>query len=577
MKNELPSVNNSEIKKPLEPEAVTTKKTVSKEQPPQERPAWVAGPDNTVNDVIRQLRNQREEQQLKEVRDSLGLSGNETQSEKQKIWDEKQKEIEQITDANGKPIEAGIIKTIVALNILGINTSQSCAGHNNLEGGRLWPWVEISAPNEPEERFEGESQLFEDVAKKNKVNVLDLKRGHPEELFWEVKKRASQNPESEGYKRWEDKNRELYKFTQALLNKFYKDRKVQDDIVLKLDEDNGGSFEISSEKDALLKLINGDLTDEEKANLIKKLAKRREEMKLFTKFLKYAFFTLNTLKMENIENQERDLKEKLLSFQIKYCDKLWKKEIPFPDGNIEQMTFENIMNRYSDISGEIHNVYVKRTGKVPFGKDEEFEEISNKILMEIHRTYDESSTTQPEPILSIIDNVIKTLPENQIDEKSEDEREILRVGLLRYEIRPGLRGLEGLAQSGIKEEDECIMIHLDPLYKQKASGVTESLSESFEKLAEKIVTQYPQIKAVIYESWIVDSPMGKRIGFHEFPSQFENFYHGNTFWGQFYNQNGEVNQKRMGQFLDTGKVPFIVKGGYLTTKEFLEKYLKVQE
>ena len=280
-------------------------------------------------------------------------------------------------------------------------------------------------------------------------------------------------------------------------------------------------------------------------------------------------------KTETIENREGILEEKLFSLQIRYCEKLWKKEIPFPDGNIEQMTFEEIMNRYSDISGEIHSAYIKRTGKVPgFEEREEIEKISNRILLEIHRAHDSHPTTWESNILSIIENVMKTLPENHTNQEFKEKREVSRVGLLRYEVRSGLRGLEGLAKNVMNEEDECIMIHLDPLYKQQALGVTESLSESFQKLAEKITTEYPHIKAVIAESWIVDSSIGKRIGFHEFPSQFEDFYHGESFWGQFYDQNGEINQKRIDQFLNTGKAPFVVKGGYFTTNEFLGKYLK---
>jgi len=200
-------------------------------------------------------------------------------------------DVEQITDAMGKPIEAGIMETIVALNALGINTSQSCEGHEDIEGGsRLWPWVEISAPDEPEERFVGENALFEQTAQEHGVKVEDLKRGHPEELFWEVKKKASANEETSEYKKWEQHNSQLYKLILELLNKFYEDREVQDDIKLKLDENNSGSFEISSEKQALFKMISGELTGQEKQDLVKKLPKRREEMKAFTEFLKESFF-----------------------------------------------------------------------------------------------------------------------------------------------------------------------------------------------------------------------------------------------------------------------------------------------
>ena len=49
-----------------------------------------------------------------------------------------------ITDALGKPIDTGIINTVVALNVYDIHTTQSCEGH--LDSGIAAPWVEIKAP-----------------------------------------------------------------------------------------------------------------------------------------------------------------------------------------------------------------------------------------------------------------------------------------------------------------------------------------------------------------------------------------------------------------------------------------------
>lgn len=272
------------------------------------------------------------------------------------------------------------------------------------------------------------------------------------------------------------------------------------------------------------------------------------------------------------EDLERTLKEKLLSLELEYSAKLSQKEIPFPDGNTEELSFEDILKRYSDISAKIHDSYVERTGKVPTGEDGEFEKITGEILAKIHHAYDSSPSIWTSQISSLIENVIKTLPESPTGQAPENKKEVLRTGLLRYETRTALGGLEGLAKAGITEGDECIMIHFDPFYKQRASGVTLSLSESFQKLADDISAHYPQIKAVIYESWIADSPMGRRIGFHEFQSQFEHFYHGDTFWGQFYDMDGQIIEKRTAKLLETGKAPFKVKGGYLLTSEFLEKY-----
>jgi len=48
-----------------------------------------------------------------------------------------------VTDGLGKEIDQGIFDTVVALNVLGIPTRQSCEGH--LEWGTGAPWVDIQA------------------------------------------------------------------------------------------------------------------------------------------------------------------------------------------------------------------------------------------------------------------------------------------------------------------------------------------------------------------------------------------------------------------------------------------------
>ena len=82
---------------------------------------------------------------------------------KEQEWKAVEASVDQITDALGKPIEDRIKQPVVALNVYKINTSQSCEGHSNGHG-RRYPWVEISAPDEPKERFEGEREIYKKVA-----------------------------------------------------------------------------------------------------------------------------------------------------------------------------------------------------------------------------------------------------------------------------------------------------------------------------------------------------------------------------------------------------------------------------
>ncbi len=212
-------------------------------------------------------------------------------SEKKLRWDEKLKEIEQLADATGRGIDEGIKETVVAFNVSGITTSQSCEGHFEVDGGhRPWPWVQVSAPDKPLERFIGESEEFAKVSEENNVPLEDLKRGHPEELYWAVEKKISQNPHAPEYDEWETKNIELGEKINKLLDEFYETSQVEDGIRLKNVDGTGGSIEISSENNLLLKFITNELTEEEKKALLLQLPKRQEEMTRFKDFLKKKYF-----------------------------------------------------------------------------------------------------------------------------------------------------------------------------------------------------------------------------------------------------------------------------------------------
>ena len=56
-------------------------------------------------------------------------------------WNEAIEQFSRVTDAVGKPIDVGIFETVVALNMSGIVTRQSCEGH--LDWGLPYPWIEI--------------------------------------------------------------------------------------------------------------------------------------------------------------------------------------------------------------------------------------------------------------------------------------------------------------------------------------------------------------------------------------------------------------------------------------------------
>ena len=79
-------------------------------------------------------------------------------SKKEIVWKQKQQEIDEIVDLNGKGIDEGIKETVVAFNINELPTSNSCEGH--IDHGLPYPFVEVEAEglcglreDRPRERF----------------------------------------------------------------------------------------------------------------------------------------------------------------------------------------------------------------------------------------------------------------------------------------------------------------------------------------------------------------------------------------------------------------------------------------
>lgn len=180
---------------------------------------------------------------------------------------------------------------MAVFNLSGLPTTASCEGHNEIGEHRPWPWVEIGAPDEPEERFVGQKELFEKTAQQQNVSLEKLKRGEPEDLYWALQREIIKNPETPEYLLWQERNRKLQEEAEKLLQEFYEKRKVDEDVRLSTGGSSGSNFDISSEHDReiMLKLLDQSFTEAEKQSLLQKLPARKKEMRDFTEFLKGKF------------------------------------------------------------------------------------------------------------------------------------------------------------------------------------------------------------------------------------------------------------------------------------------------
>ncbi len=208
-------------------------------------------------------------------------------------WDKVKSEIENTADAEGHGIDEGIKDTVIALNAFDITTGQSCEGH--LDSGMSAPWVRIEAPNEPEERFVGQNQTFEKVAKKYDMPVEEAKRMFDIDAYWEAFHECEKNGETKEYQKWREEGGKLLYIVNEILDDFYKSRQVADNVKIKLDTESvedmaEGSFEILNGSEDYRNINDIELSEYEKESLGKRLAEYRKEMQAFAEFLKDKFF-----------------------------------------------------------------------------------------------------------------------------------------------------------------------------------------------------------------------------------------------------------------------------------------------
>lgn len=166
---------------------------------------------------------------------------------KEQEWQRLAEEADKIADRLGEPIDAGIIETVVGLWAHGFTTGQSCEGHD--DRAEALPWISVEAP-EPE--------------------------------GWK------DNPELT--EQWKRDNEALAIRLQEMLSEWYQQRidqgeQIPDDLRL-VEAPRGiyGAFRIESAyQENISKLSSSERTTS--------ALPHREEMKLFTEYLKERFLS----------------------------------------------------------------------------------------------------------------------------------------------------------------------------------------------------------------------------------------------------------------------------------------------
>jgi hypothetical protein len=193
-----------------------------------------------------------------------------SQGQKQAQWQQMEQLLHGTKDRLGKGIDEGIFETVVALNVLGINTSQSCEGH--IDRGQAAPWVHIQAP--------GIEPLEQEYRRMLKAKRQEERTKPRDQLT-----RLSHEPDEIQQTRDEilKHNLEERKKAMGFLDEFYRERRVPYDRMLITRSIGLGVTRLQSQGAEFQEIASPDERQ-------RKLLEYQQEMQAFGAFLKGKHF-----------------------------------------------------------------------------------------------------------------------------------------------------------------------------------------------------------------------------------------------------------------------------------------------
>lgn len=281
---------------------------------------------------------------------------------------------------------------------------------------------------------------------------------------------------------------------------------------------------------------------------------------------------MTEVSMDNARRFE-SLEEEMIDFQFQYIEKLDSGVLNPVGDDGQKMEFRDLLKKNTFVCSKLGKEFFDRAevvGDEKFVYNQGFFEGS--VAGRISEVYKNNKNHWKEEALKIINDSINGLGEKKRGYQKNEEK---RSGLINFNLHKA----EGLSEFGFGKNDDFISIHFKELHEQKNDN--ESIKnifsgDSLSNLASSIVKDYPQVKAIVAKSWLIDSPIGKRIGF-TVTKRYEKVTNNNGFWGQFISEKGELNKEKMKRFIETGKAEFYPAKGFIKTEDFLKKYLPKKE
>ena len=268
------------------------------------------------------------------------------------------------------------------------------------------------------------------------------------------------------------------------------------------------------------------------------------------------------IETENTNEHEKALDKRLINIQLRFAEKKYRESEETDAGSLIK-----ILERYTGIIGRLASQFSEtiERDKRDVSREERIKTFKESVIGNINEIV---SNSEGGELWMALERYIS----DQFDKLGEKPERPPKnsVGLIHFNERHGVIGLEN---RGFKEEDDFLEVHFEKLFKtdQKFLG-HEEIKRELSKIAEIIVERYPQTRAIIGTSWILDNPIAKRLGF-KIAGEKQVPQNSMDTWYQFIDKNGQIDQKRLDEAMKTGELPFKSVFGYMPVEEFLAKYL----
>ncbi|OGZ46921.1 MAG: hypothetical protein A3J54_01785 [Candidatus Ryanbacteria bacterium RIFCSPHIGHO2_02_FULL_45_13b] len=225
-------------------------------------------------------------------------------------------EVESMRDREGKLLDNGIKETVVHCMALGLPTEQSCEGHLEQDKGFPTPWVSFKALGRPTWWYEGQKEIWEEVAREYGMLLEDVQSFANEKAYYEAQKREGDfmrvhKTEEDGveevslimtpeYQEWQKKNEALKNRLQNLMKEFNLSGNIKGthkELVLTEDGDtltlHPGAVDYQRHFDAKIHEEGSARPDnpEDYKALGVRLHEYQDEMKDFNSFLEACYFS----------------------------------------------------------------------------------------------------------------------------------------------------------------------------------------------------------------------------------------------------------------------------------------------